>query len=436
MLGLSLIASAGLALVGQASAVPAPSPGPVGTTARQGGHGDCLAGLGHGHDDAVFRGCSRQALINRPQPHATGDIGVSGRDIAARSLEESIAPEVFGGVSNDGPDGLALRLVQGYSVDVARAAGPAHVRVRVIEVRHSLASLRAVTKQLTSDPRVADPALHAFQWGPDVTANAVRLIVGASSDSTLRISLLHDHPDTLMVTRQSTDDTFRQQGTTRYSDSNPWSGGLRVSVRASSPHSGTGGLPTLDAVQPPGYRHISTAGHLMRDGGTPTNDFGPEIGSLGALSYSDGGDDIGLLNANTQPCLWVGGPFDQNDRRCVDTVSNYDRVGDGSGTPSDPSICTDGSETGEVCAGVVESTDQCVQFSGDGTTKVTCSLNVLRSTGQTVERSCPTRATAAGPYIRSRPTGLSTEEAISSEARKSRSTGSTRTGRRTRQYRE
>jgi len=63
MLGLSLIASAGLALVGQASAVPAPSPGPVGTTARQGGHGDCLAGLGHGHDDAVFRGCSRGVAV-------------------------------------------------------------------------------------------------------------------------------------------------------------------------------------------------------------------------------------------------------------------------------------------------------------------------------------------------------------------------------------
>lgn len=164
---------------------------------------DCLSELGNGRDADVFAKCNADALRDLPQPRAL--------ESEARELRRVIA--VLGNISSDDIGGFSiedgaviLRVVRGRSLDVAAIVGATSVSVRTVTVERSEAELLVLAERLRDDPRLGADGLSVIQYGPDVGANAVRLVLGAEVSQASIATLQSDYGPALIIDLQKPGD--------------------------------------------------------------------------------------------------------------------------------------------------------------------------------------------------------------------------------------
>lgn len=91
-------------------------------------------------------------------------------------------------------------------MNVSLIVGATTVSVKTVTVERSEAELLALTNRLRDDPRLGADGLPVIKYGPDIGANAVRLVLGAGASQALIATLQSAFGPVLLIDLQEPGD--------------------------------------------------------------------------------------------------------------------------------------------------------------------------------------------------------------------------------------
>jgi hypothetical protein len=275
----------------------------------------------------------------------------------------------FGGISFDRATGIATIR---YDEDAGeRAAGTRLGRLvdqraggwRVVlqPVRHSLAELDVVRRQVSTDPEwQAVAGKLVSKWYIDIRHNQVAIgVTELTPEVAATAARVFGDMVRLHVAARPTRDS-------RPDDAEPWRAGIRLTFPAGGCSSGYVIRTTTTPVQ----RRLVSAGHCGPLNTIVSNN-GDQVGTVVTRANTDGGRDFAFIGGSTyRAFMFTGGP--SSNVGCPVKGTKLSGVGLG--------ICTNGATSGENCAAEVIAIDVCSTFTSGQTT---CLLDEAESTDGT-----------------------------------------------------
>ncbi len=256
--------------------------------------------------------------------------------VAERITAQGLEVELSGPPTAAEAELMASSLADEPNALSAKHADPTiHVPIYARIVQNSLASLQALTRQLSADSASwAAKGINFTSWGPDATNDVVTLHLAQYTPAVAAELGSAYGPLLAVATKNQV-----AAGSGRYSDYAPWYGGDYIY--------GPSGCTNWFSLYGP---YEATAGHCG-SGTWYTN--GQVMGTTSAINFG------GNMDAQIYP-VSSNASYVYSDPTSVDR----DVTGVASGDIIGAQVCTDGYANGEVCSVQIGATGQSVSYDG------------------------------------------------------------------------